>query len=85
MPGAEILEDYAGMMIRTSRNAALESGYLDVFNGAGELIWSAVSASKMPRIMGFFDVPPGYDLQNNTFIVTQALTRGFWSITALEI
>ena len=70
MPGAEILEDYAGMMIRTSRNAALESGYLDVFNGAGELIWSAVSASKMPRIMDFFDVPPGYDLQNNTFIVT---------------
>ncbi|QPJ98885.1 hypothetical protein IDM36_13140 [Enterobacter mori] len=71
-PGADMLESSAGRMIRTSRKIGMESGYLDVFNGSGNLIWSAVSASKMPRVVGFFDVPPGYDLQNNTFAVSVA-------------
>ena len=69
-PGADMLEDNAGSMIRTARNIGLQSGYLDVFDSAGSLIWSAVSASKMPRVVGFFDVPANYDLQNNTFSVS---------------
>ena len=58
-----------GSMIRTSRSVGMQSGYLDVFDSAGNLIWSAASASKMPRVVGFFDVPANYDLQNNTFAV----------------
>ncbi|HGG9151395.1 TPA: hypothetical protein ACJJYF_005025 [Enterobacter cloacae] len=70
MPGADLLEDSAGSMIRTARNIGMQSGYLDVFDSAGNLIWSAASASKMPRVVGFFDVPANYDLQNNTLSVS---------------
>jgi hypothetical protein len=48
----------------------MQSGYLDVFDTGGNLIWSAASASKMPRVVGFFDVPANYDLQNNTLSVS---------------
>lgn len=70
LPGADMLEDNAGSMIRTARNISMQSGYLDVFDSAGTLIWSAASASRMPRVVGFFDVPANYDLQNNTFSVS---------------
>lgn len=70
LPGANLLEDNAGSMIRTARNIEMQSGYLDVFDSSGTLIWSAASASKMPRVVGFFDVPANYDLQNNTFSVS---------------
>ncbi|CAK0703267.1 hypothetical protein GFB19_03145 [Escherichia coli] len=70
LPGANLLEDNAGSMIRTARNVGLQSGYLDVLDSSGNLIWSAASASKMPRVKGFFDVPAGYDLLNNTFSIT---------------
>ncbi|MBY6289493.1 hypothetical protein K5X92_00665 [Enterobacter bugandensis] len=69
LPGADLLEDNAGRMIRTTRNIGMQSGYLDVFDAGGNLIWSAASASKMPRVVGFFDVPASYDLQNNTFTI----------------
>ncbi|MEE9660749.1 hypothetical protein [Enterobacter cloacae complex sp. CARB60] len=69
-PGADMLEDNAGSMIRTARNISMQSGYLDVFDSAGTLIWSAASASRMPRVVGFFDVPANFDLQNNTFSVS---------------
>ncbi|EOI2260570.1 TPA: hypothetical protein ACVFFV_004521 [Enterobacter cloacae] len=69
LPGADLLEEYAGRMIRTTRNIGMQSGYLDVFDAGGNLIWSAASASKMPRVVGFFDVPASYDLQNNTFTI----------------
>ncbi|MCP5581319.1 hypothetical protein NL290_27960, partial [Klebsiella pneumoniae] len=35
----------------------VESGYLDVMNGNGDLIWSAKSASRVPRVRGFIDLP----------------------------
>ncbi|MGQ0422444.1 hypothetical protein ACT4US_31230, partial [Bacillus sp. HC-Mk] len=41
-----------------------------MLDSSGNIIWSAVSASKMPRVVGFFDVPANYDLQNNTFSIT---------------
>lgn len=69
LPGVDLLEDNAGRMIRTTRNIGMQSGYLDVFDAGGNLIWSAASASKMPRVVGFFDVPASYDLQNNTFTI----------------
>lgn len=70
MPGANLLEDNAGNIIRTSRYLNMQSGYLDVFDASGALIWSALSASQMPRVMSFIDIPAGYDLQNNTAVFT---------------
>ncbi|MFT0706466.1 hypothetical protein ACDX35_22355 [Enterobacter hormaechei] len=72
--GADLIEENAGSMIRTARNIGMESGYLDVFDSSGNLIWSAASASKMPRVVGFYDVPANYDLQNNTFSVSLSYT-----------
>lgn len=69
-PGADMLEDNAGKIIRTSRNIPMESGYLDVFNSAGDLIWSAASATKMPRVVGFYDVPANYNFANSTFSIS---------------
>lgn len=70
LPGADIMEDNAGSMVRTARNIPMQSGYLDVFDGSGNLIWSAASASKMPRVTSFFEVPAGFDFQNNTISIT---------------
>jgi len=70
LPGANIMEDNAGSMVRTARNIPMQSGYLDVFDGSGNLIWSAASASKMPRVTSFFEVPAGFDFQNNTISIT---------------
>ncbi|WP_277977375.1 hypothetical protein [Pantoea endophytica] len=75
----------AGIVARTRSDIPVESGYKDVFNAAGELIWSAVMAAKIPRILGFFDIPANYDLDNavysqnigtNTYILSSALAYG---------
>ncbi|ELY4215877.1 hypothetical protein SMY84_001767 [Cronobacter turicensis] len=50
----------------TRLDVAVQSGYLDVFNSSGSLIWSAISAQATPRITGFIEVPAGYDLGKNT-------------------
>lgn len=44
-----------------------ESGFLDVFDGAGKRVWSAIQAAKVPRITGFLTIPPNYDLKNNIY------------------
>ena len=48
-PGAWMFQNGTVQMITASRTAALTSGILDVYNAAGGLIWSAVSAQQMPR------------------------------------
>lgn len=68
MPGADFFEDYSGRIMRTRRDSAIESGYLDVFNAAGSLVWSAVTAAKVPRVIDFLDIPSGFDLVNNTYV-----------------
>lgn len=57
----------AGTMARTGIDVATTSGYLDVFNASGALVWSAVTAAKIPRVQGFFDIPAGYDLDNSPY------------------
>ncbi|ULI52979.1 hypothetical protein HUZ42_26240 (plasmid) [Klebsiella pneumoniae] len=57
MPGAFSFQNGSGQIIRTTRNLGVESGYLDVMNGNGDLIWSAKSASRVPRVRGFIDLP----------------------------
>ncbi len=57
----------SGMMARTGYDVPIESGYKDVFNADGKLVWSAVSAAKIPRVIGFFDIPAGYNLDSTVY------------------
>ncbi|MCR4457052.1 hypothetical protein [Pseudescherichia sp. L3] len=61
-PGASLFQANTGRFMICSNTTAIQSGYLDVFDGAGQLIWSAASAGTMPRIMDFFTVPSSHDL-----------------------
>ncbi|HDP9852896.1 hypothetical protein [Escherichia coli] len=61
-PGAQLYEAGTGRFMLSNNTAALTSGYLDVRNSAGTLIWSAASAGTMPRVRGFFTIPAGHDL-----------------------
>lgn len=75
----------AGTVARTRSDTTVESGYLNVYNAAGALIWSALMAAKIPRIVGFFDIPANFDLDGavysqyigtNTYILASALAYG---------
>lgn len=75
----------AGTVARTRSDMPVESGYRDIYNSAGQLVWSAVMAAKIPRIIGFFDIPANFDLDNsvysqsignNTYILASALAYG---------
>jgi hypothetical protein len=61
-PGAQLFEAGTGRFMLSNNTTALTSGYLDVRNSAGTLIWSAASAGTMPRVRGFFTIPAGHDL-----------------------
>lgn len=61
-PGASLYEAGTGRFMLSNNTNAMTSGYLDVFNGGGGLIWSAASAGTMPRILDFFTIPAGHDL-----------------------
>ncbi|QGU37343.1 hypothetical protein D8768_16055 [Enterobacter hormaechei] len=61
-PGAKLYEPGTGRFMISSNTTALTSGYLDVRNASGNLIWSAASAGTMPRIRGFFTIPAGHNL-----------------------
>ncbi|WP_071825828.1 hypothetical protein [Phytobacter massiliensis] len=71
-PGSSMYEAGSGQFMLSSNSIGISSGYLDVFDAEGTLIWSAVGASSMPRIMDFFTVPASHDLStaltlNTTF------------------
>lgn len=70
MPGALCFQNNSGQIIRTTRNLGVESGYLDVMNGNGELIWSAKSANRVPRIRGFIDLPANSPVDNEIISFT---------------
>lgn len=61
-PGAQLYEAGTGRFMLSNNTTALSSGYLDVRNASGGLIWSAASAGTMPRVRGFFTIPAGHDL-----------------------
>ncbi|MDY0994544.1 hypothetical protein SOM38_10520 [Pantoea agglomerans] len=65
--GPDWMTANAGSMAHTRSDMPVESGYRDVFNSAGQLVWSAVMAAKIPRILGFFDVPANFDLDNTVY------------------
>lgn len=41
---------YAGTLVHLSRNVPVESGFLDIYDSSGTLVWSAVHAAKVPRV-----------------------------------
>lgn len=61
-PGALMFQRNIGRFMTSTHTANPVSGYLDVRNAAGQLIWSAASAGTMPRIRGFLTAPPTADL-----------------------
>lgn len=76
-PGADQFMPSSGGMMVSSQNNGVSSGYLDVFDGGGSLIWSAASAASVPRILDFIDIPAGYDLQKNTYSKTLSFQPWF--------
>ncbi len=70
MPGGGLYTPGSGDFMVTSPYTALQSGFLDVFDGGGNLVWSAASAGSMPRIIEFFSVGAGYDLTNGATFQT---------------
>lgn len=66
----------AGSMARTRSDLPIISGYRDVFNAAGVLVWSAAMAARIPRILGFFDIPPNFDLDNAVY--SQYIGTNVW-------
>lgn len=66
MAGAWCFQNNSGRIIRTSRNVAIQSGYLDVLNASGQLVWSAKSAELAPRIRGFIDLPANSPVDSST-------------------
>ncbi|EMN5860211.1 hypothetical protein RJ495_005106 [Pluralibacter gergoviae] len=63
-PGASLFEAGTGRFMLSTNNGGIALGYMDVFDASGNMVWSAVSASSMPRIIDFFTVPAGYDLSS---------------------
>lgn len=78
--GTDWVTANAGVMARTRSDVAIESGYRDIFNSSGQLVWSAVMAAKIPRILGFFDIPAGFDLDNNVY--SQNIGNDSWILVS---
>lgn len=55
-PGAWYFQRGTINFVTTSRVQALTSGYLDVFDSSGALIWSAISAANMPRVQTVLNI-----------------------------
>lgn len=70
----------AGSMARTGSDVPIVSGYRDVYNASGQLIWSAVSAAKIPRVIGFFDIPAGFALDTNVY--SQSIGTNTWVLAS---
>lgn len=69
-PGSDMFLPNSIRVIRTTRNANFPSGVLDVFDGSGQLIWSALGAASMPRVTGFLEVAGNWPLEGNVASVS---------------
>ncbi|HDT2128121.1 TPA: hypothetical protein RCG93_004553 [Enterobacter roggenkampii] len=79
-PGAYLFMPGTGRFMTSTHTANPTSGYLDVFNASGNLIWSAASAGTMPRIQGFFSIGAGVDLSSVVTVNTPIANPWFcWS------
>lgn len=79
-PGASMFQPGIGRFMTSTHTATPVSGYLDVYNASGSLIWSAASAGTMPRIRDFFTVPAATDLSTAITVTTSFADPWFcWS------
>ncbi|WP_244586347.1 hypothetical protein [Escherichia coli] len=79
-PGAYLFMPNSGRFITSTHTATPTSGYLDVFNASGTLIWSAASAATMPRIVGFLSAGAGVDLSSVVTVTSPVANPWFcWS------
>lgn len=70
-PGAKMFMPSSGAIVKSSRTIPIASGYLDVFAADGKtLLWSAVSAATMPRVIGYLDIPANFNLDTTTYTKT---------------
>lgn len=76
-PGASMWAANSGRFMISDKNGSISSGYLDVFNSSGTLIWSAASAGSMPRIVDFMEIPAGTNLQGVTYSKTLSYNPWF--------
>lgn len=72
-------------IIRTSRRNQLQKGYLNVYDGGGNLVWSDISAYDMPRITHLLQ--PSTNIDNvvehievgyNPYILVNSLIGDLW-------
>lgn len=79
-PGAELFMPNSGRFMTSTHTANPTSGFLDVFNPSGTLIWSAASAATMPRIVGFLSAGAGVNLSSPVTVTTPVSNPWFcWS------
>mgnify|MGYP004728819391 CR=1 FL=1 len=70
----------SGRFMTSSHTAGITSGFLDVMDASGNLVWSAASAGSMPRIQGFFSVAAGVDLSKTVTVTSPVANPWFcWS------
>lgn len=79
-PGAYMFQPGMGRFMTSTHTATPTSGFLDVFNASGTLIWSAASAATMPRIRGFLTAPAATDLSTAITVTSPVANPWFcWS------
>lgn len=58
----------AAFAIQTDVTTPITSGYLDVYDDSGKLVWSALSAGGMPRVQGVMKFDSSTDLDSGISI-----------------
>ena len=81
-PGAQMFMPSSGYIVKSSRTKAITSGYLDVYATDGKtLLWSAVSAATMPRVIGYLDIPANFDLDGATYTKTLGTANPYFLLS----
>ncbi|NKG32505.1 hypothetical protein FVB43_20955 [Erwinia rhapontici] len=73
----------AGIIVRANTKVPIVSGYRNVYSSKGELVWSAVSAALTPRVIGFFDIPAGIDIDNGR-VYSQNIGTGRFILSSMS-
>lgn len=60
----------SGRIIQTSKIGTPISGYLDVYNELGQLVWSAASAATTPRLQGVIELGVNTPIDNQDYSVS---------------
>lgn len=75
IPGAWYFQPGTFQFVTTSRTTPLQSGVLDVMDGGGNLVWNAISAQNMPRVLNMVKIDSAPD--NTVFSVNTTYSPWF--------